>query len=44
MHNKAEYLIDLIFNKLKNNKSRKLNLEKQEFREFIHFLISNKKD
>ena len=37
-HNK-EYLIELIFKKLKNNKSRKINLKKEEFTEFIKFLI-----
>ena len=37
-HNK-EYLMELIFKKLKNNKSRKINLKKEEFTEFIRFLI-----
>ena len=37
-HNK-EYLIELIFKKLKNNKSRKINLKKEEFTEFIKFII-----
>ena len=41
MSKNKEYLIDLIFNKLKNNKSRKINLEKNEFIEFINFLIKN---
>ena len=36
-----EYLIDLIFNKLKNNNSRKINLEKREFAKFINSLINN---
>ena len=36
-----EYLIDLIFNKLKNNNSRKINLEKREFTKFINSLINN---
>ena len=39
-HNK-EYLIDLIFKKLKNNKSIKINLKKNEFSEFINSLINN---
>ena len=38
-----EYLIELIFNKLKNNNnSSKLNLEKKEFTEYINSLINNK--
>ena len=41
MTNKKEYLIDLIFKKLKNNSLRKINLEKKEFAEFINFLIYN---
>ena len=37
-----EFLIELIFNKLKNkNNSIKLNLEKKEFTEFIYSLINN---
>ena len=42
MPNKKEYLIELIFNKLKNNISRKIILEKKEFTEFINYLINNK--
>ena len=41
MLNNKEYIMELIFEKLKNNKSRKLNLEKKEFTEFIKFLINN---
>ena len=41
MPNKKEYLIELIFKKLKNNISRKINLEKKEFNEFINSLINN---
>ena len=41
MSNKKNYLIELILNKLKNNNSRKLNLEKKEFTEFINSLINN---
>ena len=41
MTNKKEYLIELIFKKLKNNISRKINIEKKEFTEFINFLINN---
>ena len=37
-----EFLIDLIFNKLKNhNNSIKINLEKKEFTQFINSLINN---
>ena len=39
MKKKEEYLIDLIFKKLKRNKSRKFNLKKEEFTKFINFLI-----
>ena len=41
MPNKKEYLIELILKKLKNNISRKINLEKKEFTEFINLLINN---
>ena len=41
MPNKKEYLIEQIFKKLKNNYSRKINLEKKEFIEFINSLINN---
>ena len=40
MLNKKEYLLEVIFNKLKKN-SKKVNLEKKEFTEFINFLINN---
>ena len=40
MRNKKEYLLEIIFNKLKKN-SKKINLEKKEFTEFINFLINN---
>ena len=37
-----EYLVELIFHKLKNNNnSNKLNLEKKELIEFINLLINN---
>ena len=36
-----EFLIDLIFNKLKNNHSRNINLDKKEFTKFINNLINN---
>ena len=41
MFKKKEYLIELIFKKLKNNSSKKLNLEKNELTEFINSLIKN---
>ena len=41
MNIKEEDLIDLIFEKLKKNKIRKINLKKKEFQEFINFLINN---
>ena len=41
MRNKTEDLIDLIYEKLKNNKTRKINLEKNEFRKFINFIVNN---
>ena len=40
MLNKKEYFSEIIFNKLKKN-SKKINLEKKEFSEFINFLINN---
>ena len=43
MPNNKEYLIELMFNKLKYNKSRKINLDKKEFIEFINFLIDDNK-
>ena len=41
MSNNKEYLIELIFKKLKNNNLRKINLKKKEFTDFINFLIKN---
>ena len=40
MLNKKEYLMEVIFNKLKKN-SKKINLEKKEFIDFINFLMNN---
>ena len=40
MSNNKEYLIELILRKLKKNKSRKINLKKNEFTEFINYLIN----
>ena len=36
---KTEYLIDLIFKKLKNFKGKKISLEKEDFKKFIFFLL-----
>ena len=41
MRNKKEYLLEVIFNKLKKN-SKNINLEKKEFIEFINYLINEK--
>ncbi len=41
MHKNQEYLIELIFEKLKKIKSRKLNLNKKDFSKFIEYLINN---
>ena len=41
MNAKSEYLLNLIFEKLKKHKSRKINLEKDEFKEFVFYLINN---
>ena len=41
MSTKSEYLIEKIFEKLKNIKTRKINLKKDEFENFILFLIKN---
>ena len=40
MSNKKEYLLEIIFNKLKKN-SKIINLEKKEFTKFINFLIND---
>ena len=39
MSPKAEYLIDLIFKKLKNYKAKEIFLEKENFKEFISSLL-----
>ena len=39
MPNKKEYLLEVIFNKLKTN-SKNINLEKKEFTKFINFLMT----
>ena len=40
MLSKKEYLLEVIFNKLKT-KSKNINLEKKEFTKFINFLIND---
>ena len=40
MPNKKEYLLEVIFNKLKKN-SKHINLEKKELSKFINFLIND---
>ncbi len=40
MLKKKEYLLEVIFNKLKTN-SKNINLEKKEFTKFINFLIND---
>ena len=41
MPNKNDYLIELIFKKLKNHDTRKINLKKKELIEFINSLTNN---
>ncbi len=41
MTNKSENLIEKIFDKLKRIKTKKIILEKAEFKKFILFLINN---
>ena len=39
MDSKSEYLVDLIFNKLKNYKAKEIILEKDNFKKFIFSLF-----
>mgnify|MGYP001249367693 CR=1 FL=1 len=39
MTTKSEHLVDLIFNKLKNYKSKKILLEKEKLKDFIFLLF-----
>ena len=39
MTQKSEYLVDLIFNKLKNYKTREILLEKENLKKFIFSLF-----
>ena len=38
---KLEYLIDLIFKKLKNYKGKNINLEKENFKKLIFLLLKD---
>ena len=42
MNTKSEYLIDLIFKKLKNYKSKKIFLEKENLKKFVFSLFEEK--
>ena len=39
MKPKSEYLVDLIFNKLKNYKNKEIYLEKEDLNKFIFSLL-----
>ena len=41
MNPKSEYLIDLIFKKLKNYKAKEIYLEKEKFKQFIDLLLKD---
>ena len=41
MKTKSQYLINQIYEKLKNYNIKQINLEKEEFEKFIFFLINN---
>ena len=41
MIKKSQFIVDKLFKKLQNYKARKINLEKDEFKKFISYLISN---
>ena len=43
MKKESDNLINSIFEKLENIKTRKITLEKDEFVKFLFFLIKNKK-
>ena len=42
MASKSEYLVDLIFNKLKNYKGKEITLEKRFLKKFIFSLFKEK--
>jgi hypothetical protein len=39
---KSEYLVDLIFKKLKKYKAKEISIEKDDFKKFILLLIEGK--
>ena len=41
MNTKANYYIDQIYKKLKKINNKKINLEKDELKNFISFLLNN---
>ena len=41
MNKNSDYIIEKIFQRLKNYKIRKINLKKDELKKFIFFLINN---
>jgi len=43
MKQKSEYLLDLIYKKLKNYKTKEIYLEKENLRKFIFSLINGNK-
>ena len=42
MTSQSEYLVDLIFEKLKKYKAKKIFLEKENFKKFIYSLFNEK--
>ena len=42
MNKKSEILVDLIFDKLKNYKAKKINLEKNNLKKLIYSLLKEK--
>ena len=42
MNAKLEYLVDLIFKKLKKYKTKEISLEKENFKQFISSLIEGR--
>ena len=42
MNPKSEILVDLIFNKLKNYKAKKINLEQNDLKKLIYSLLKEK--
>ena len=42
MNMKSEYLVDLIFKKLKNYKIKEIDLEKENLKKFIFSLLEGK--